>query len=282
MNEDFILPAGLPDNLVALTQTGPTDDPGPMALGWSFHDLGAHLDPLDDDLPGLNLSRSGVDATLYCEPAGTQVCETGGQPRGLGGELASAIDSSWFVGPTSQEAISGYILAARLVDPADPNPPDGYKKLATTIGTKTAPTRTGGDVVETDHQCAWYAEDLRRRLAAAGYQTSFTVISHRNTEWTKAREKHFNTQKWIQKHAYTDVHWPDGRITWIEAQLINGRGIDHRYADGHLRLDGNKNGKITYSNGATDEGTDGNARVEVFSSRAAAEKAGRRTDGRKN
>lgn len=69
----------------------------------------------------------------------------------------------------------------------------------------------------------------------------------------------------------TDIHWPDGTASWIEAQLPNGAGVDSRIN----KLDGNGDGMVTYFVGAHVDGTsDGNKRVEVYSSRAAAEAAG--------
>jgi hypothetical protein len=73
-------------------------------------------------------------------------------------------------------------------------------------------------------------------------------------------------------HTFTDVHWADGTTTWIEAQKPDEKGID---AGVQLLMDGNHDGDITYTDGFnSNEPTDGNLNVRVYSSRDAADAAG--------
>jgi carbonic anhydrase/acetyltransferase-like protein (isoleucine patch superfamily) len=176
------------------------------------------------------------------------------------------------------------------VSPIDPlNPPPHYGDLPNDVGNKTArPGRCGGlptnpDYGDGDRQCVWFAEDLRARLAALTnadgtptYKTTFTVTAKLNPDrhwWCPWRDK------WIHGHALTDIHWPDDSVTWIEAQWSG----DHGAVDGSTdSLDGNHDGKVTYSNGKTDEPTDGDTIVEVYDRREAAEAAGENICGKSN
>jgi hypothetical protein len=72
----------------------------------------------------------------------------------------------------------------------------------------------------------------------------------------------------------TDVHWSDGKTTWIEAQLPYDDGVDPIEVMDHSSLDADGDGTVDYVEGEhIDEPTDGSLRIEVFDSRGAAELA---------
>lgn len=116
--------------------------------------------------------------------------------------------------------------------------------------------------------CSWYCEKLQSKLAIAGYETTFTIVHVLSLtyKWTG------RGPKWKFSHSLTDIHWSDGKITWVDAQFPYGTGIDP-LVDGH-ELDDNNDGHVTYVEGkVSDDLTDGDLRIEVWSSRAEAEAA---------
>ncbi len=83
-------------------------------------------------------------------------------------------------------------------------------------------------------------------------------------------EKDKSIPKFINGHAYTDVHWPDGTASWIEAQLPGDEGIDRD----KKKMDDDGDGKITVKEGGyTGDPTDGKYRIHVYKNRAEAEAA---------
>jgi acetyltransferase-like isoleucine patch superfamily enzyme len=215
--------------------------------------------------PGTNQTQSvvtliGANGTNWTEelPASGWSHSTAGavqQDSGLPGDTGGVFATSLLFNDTP---------------PSPGNPPPGYEDLADDIGTDIAPpsNRGTGHEYSEFYQCSWFAEQLRQKLADAGYSTTFTLVWELNPDWAWYK---IRTYKWIEGHAMTDIHWPDGSVTWIEAQWINGEGIDTQISE----LDGNGDGSVSYFDGAhVNAASDGNKRVEVYNSRAEAEAAG--------
>lgn len=168
-------------------------------------------------------------------------------------------------------------LTAPTGVPPDPsNPPAGYTGLGAAIGNTIAPPINGGTgqtYTPGVWECGWFAEQLRRRLADMGYETTFTCVSRLNPN----RHWYNRQPKWIDGHALVDVHWADGTVSWIEAQHAGAVGVDSAWVRG--LLDGNGNGTTEYVNGSANERapsapTDGDIRVVSYSSRAEAAASG--------
>lgn len=164
----------------------------------------------------------------------------------------------------------GEAMMASDSPPSPGNLPPGYGALPGHIGTDIARPKCGGTGQEysANYMCAWYAEQLRQKLAALGYSTTFTCVSDLNPDyaWYKPWQ-----DKWINGHAMVDIHWPNGTVTWIEAQWPGSKAVDSRIG----ALDGNGDGVVTYFDGVSvDDTSDGNKCVEVYGSRAEAAAAG--------
>lgn len=137
--------------------------------------------------------------------------------------------------------------------------PDGDGPLTAPLPIKDRP------YVEETYDCDDYAGDLERALTAMGYDATFTfiIVYVENPKWTA--ENAAWTAKMIededQNHCVTDVHSPQG-VVWIEPQ--SGEIIS---------LDQDGDGKVGTANAAGTAMTEGNTRVEVYDSQAAAEAA---------
>ncbi len=114
--------------------------------------------------------------------------------------------------------------------------------------------------------CDDFASLLELRLSGRGYDASYTVY------W---QEFGLGFGTTVKAHAVTDVHAPDGTITFIEPQTgaivdldFDGDGLveaatDHRPRDWYTENGNNRGGR---------------ARIEIYDSRDAAEAAGVRSD----
>ncbi|MBI4879133.1 MAG: hypothetical protein HY812_05655 [Planctomycetes bacterium] len=168
---------------------------------------------------------------------------------------------------------SGSLAAPPVMATLEPvdkgNPPAGYNELGERIGKNIAPPGNGGTgkpYKKGEYGCAWYAEQLRIQLDPF-YDTTFTAYLQLNPDWKEGSA----ARKWIHGHALTDIHWPDGTVTWISAQWPDGSGIDKQTP----KLDGNGDGKVTVAWGSLpDQPTDGDIVIGVFETRAEAEAAG--------
>jgi hypothetical protein len=166
-------------------------------------------------------------------------------------------------------AIGGAIPLVFEGTPVDPtNPPPGYSGIGADIGSGIAPPIHGGTGHHYggDYMCGWFAEELRRRLAGLGYSTTFTGVRELNPDhhWYSIWAR-----KWIKGHCLVDIHWPNGTISWIEAQYVNGVGVDF------YDLDDDGDGKVEYWDGKmSDKASDGTKNISVFNNRAEAEAAG--------
>ncbi|MBI4879788.1 MAG: hypothetical protein HY812_09045 [Planctomycetes bacterium] len=173
----------------------------------------------------------------------------------------------------SSPSVAGSLAAPPIMaehGPMDPgDPPAGYEDLADHIGKDIAPPGNGGtgQPCGDDYRCGWYAEQLRIKLESKGYDTTFTVWDRLNPDWKQGS----SAPKWLRSHCLTDIHWPGGNMVFIEAQFIEGHGINARTKE----LDGNNDHKIAAFVGTLPDATsDGNNRIAVFESRAEAAAAG--------
>ncbi|MBK8977280.1 MAG: hypothetical protein IPM29_15315 [Planctomycetes bacterium] len=125
-------------------------------------------------------------------------------------------------------------------------------------------------------RCVQFADGLERALETRGYDATFTLVKRwiPNPRYTPTNGE--PQGEWDRVgHAMTDVH-VGGRIVWVEPQLNSGQGAI-RNAWGAQNLDGDGDGRVEYVYGKrTNELTDGNLSIEVYPSKAAAEKAGHR------
>jgi hypothetical protein len=162
-------------------------------------------------------------------------------------------------------------VASEDVIPWDPtDPPEGLEDLQDDVN---GATNSDGDVIkdkeyeEDTYDCDDFASDMEMALEALGYDATFTVVwefepnpdhSWWNWLWTPA-----NRVK--SAHALTDVHTEDG-IIFIEPQT-GQVGVD---------MDYDNDGEVDYAtnNAGYPATTDGNARIEVYDSRADAKAAG--------
>jgi UDP-3-O-[3-hydroxymyristoyl] glucosamine N-acyltransferase len=167
---------------------------------------------------------------------------------------------------------SGEIKTAGFPRYPDPDP-DDYGLLELRVGLEIAPVAgygTGQDYVKGTRECGYFAEALRQHLATWYPETTFTCV------WKLRPWYHWYMWPWVSRwfpgHVLTDIHWDDGRITWIEAQFAGDAGVDGG-TEGWL--DGDLDGFVTYSDGHdADEPTDGDLDVVVYTSRAQAEADG--------
>jgi carbonic anhydrase/acetyltransferase-like protein (isoleucine patch superfamily) len=154
------------------------------------------------------------------------------------------------------------------------NPPAGLTNLQNDVNNAGGTTNYAGgltnrikdrEYVTDTYDCDDFAGDMEKALQALGYDATFTVywrtVLNPKWRWWMDEEK---TPKYITiAHALTDVHTDEG-IVWIEPQT--GKvGVD---------LDFDGDGKTEYDTKHPGENTDDDGRIEVYDSRAAAEKAG--------
>jgi hypothetical protein len=124
------------------------------------------------------------------------------------------------------------------------------------------------------YDCDDFAGDLEKFLQALGYDATFTLVWDvvPNPDWRWWNQLWTPRTLWRNGHAVTDVH-VGGRLIWIEPQWSSAEG-----AIG-INLDGDGDGRVGYSDNRKATGpTDGSKVIEVWPSRAAAEKAGRKMD----
>jgi len=133
----------------------------------------------------------------------------------------------------------------------------------------------GQAYVEGHYDCIGFAEDLQATLDACMddeeplYDTTFTCYNQLNPYYSWFSSVGVPMYFW--GHVLTDVHWPDGKISWIDGQLPFDEGVD---IDNQI-MDGNDDGYISYADGFCPTGpTDGDMNIRVYSSREEAQAAG--------
>ncbi len=104
------------------------------------------------------------------------------------------------------------------------------------------------------HDCDDFATELGEALRTLGYSTTFTAY------WCLDKDG----RKYKSGHAVTDVHAPDGTVTWIEPQ-------NARIISAQLDFDGDGYVEAVTGHDLPHTTTDGNCRIEVYADRAAAE-----------
>ena len=157
--------------------------------------------------------------------------------------------------------------------PDNPTTDIKYTPLASNIGSDIAAKKHGGTAANWSktNNCTSFASRLGQKLYGLGYDTTFTVVRRKNPDkrWYIPGYK-----EWLDIHALTDVHWNDGKISWIEPQKPALQGVDEDKILEKTEFDGNGNGTIEYVEGEHVGGTtDGDLCIEVFSSRGKAEEA---------
>jgi hypothetical protein len=228
-------------------------------------------------LPGLFLAPGSVVAPGVVQAESIVVCvDVNG--------LASVVPLSQCGSPTTPAFALGFVPGfdnatgpveppGQSVTPVDPGalPPD-LQDLADDIGGDVAPPNNGGTgqpYADTTHDCDDFAEELRAKLAALGYTTTFTVIFDINPNWAWWK---WWVPKLINGHALTDVHRPGDGTIWIEAQWTGAQGA------AGIDLDDDNDGQVTYEEGPGDTATDGTKRIEVYDSLQDAVDSGRAVD----
>ena len=157
--------------------------------------------------------------------------------------------------------------------PIDPNAlPAGLGNLQQDVDTAGTGTAAGPikdrTYVRTTYDCDDFAGDMEEALTARGYTATFTVYYC----WDSIFEGEPDAWRmpWeykpslLRAHAVTDIH-QDGRVIWLEPQT-GQLGI---------KLDFDNDGRTEYATNHNSRAlTDGNYRIEVYPSRAAAVRAG--------
>jgi hypothetical protein len=200
-------------------------------------------------------------------------------PSGLSGLVASCAIYSLTIMPASDAAdtVEGgpVIKQGDRPDTGNPTSDERYWDLGTSIGSDIARGVgcTGHEYDESTYNCNSYARDLDDKLDLIGFWTTFTVVEKRDpdNDWSCNP----TVPTWLWCHSLVDVHWDDGKITWIEPMRPDWSGVDPiLVGDGQTLLDNDEDGFVEYVEGVhTDELTDGDLKIEVFGSRAEAEAA---------
>ena len=123
------------------------------------------------------------------------------------------------------------------------------------------------------YNCNSYCEMMDAKLSYQGFTTTFTVISLQDPSGVWMCNP--NQPRWLWNHTLADVHWSDGKISWIEPEDVPPRAIEPiDMHDGTIQIDNDNNGTVDYSDGKhVDDPTDGDLRIEVYDSRSDAEAA---------
>ncbi len=183
----------------------------------------------------------------------------------------AAILGNVSVGPIANPDIVQSEVVSEV--PLDPNAlPAGLANLQQDVNTAGTGTTAGPikdrTYVRTTYDCDDFADDMEVALTAKGYTATFTVyycwdsiFEGEPDAWRMPWEY---TPSLLRGHAVTDIHH-GGRVIWLEPQ--NGQvGI---------KLDFDNDGRTEYATNHNSRAlTDGNYRIEVYPSRAAAERAG--------
>ena len=160
------------------------------------------------------------------------------------------------VDPTTCGEMGGAVIVP--IPPKPENPDNGGEPLP---AGEDLPEELEKDVEETGidkrkyvprtHDCDDFADALEKALEEMGYCATFTLM------WRKDA----NTGRWVEGHAITDVHLPDGTTVWIEPQT--GRRVD---------LDRDNDGRVNVKDRRTGRGqTEEDLRIEVYENREEAE-----------
>lgn len=169
------------------------------------------------------------------------------------------MQNDYLVAPTDEQTVQ-----------IQPNAlPPGLQGLANDVDDSgVAPANGGQNWTRSTHDCDDFADDLEQYLQGEGYDATFTCI------WEVNKKRAF-WQIWkprlINGHALTDVHL-NGQALWIEPQRSSGQG-----AIG-VDMDRDGDGVVEYDTSPGSAATDGCYRIEVYTSRAACEAAGRVLD----
>ncbi|MCA9297348.1 MAG: hypothetical protein KC983_12545, partial [Phycisphaerales bacterium] len=181
----------------------------------------------------------------------------------------------WAGVSTPYETVTSLIVSAEAPQ-ADPNDlPFDLLFLGDDIDDAGISKKNRGqEYVKDTHDCDDFADELEQALEGLGYDATFTVYwcYEVNPAWNWENRK--TTPRWknTRAHAITDVHTLlTDEIVWVEPQLSVAQGaLTHPWT----MLDFDGDGKVEYDTKHGGGFTDGNCRIEVYESRAAAEKAG--------
>jgi hypothetical protein len=170
-------------------------------------------------------------------------------------------------------AASGHLKNGQQPGEGHATSDERYGSLRDHVGSDIARPKYGGSGTEYDAllwNCNSYSAAMDAKLSP-DFTVTFTTIRHVDPahKWCWVPD----SKRWDWAHSLADVHWNDGKITWIDAQLKDWEGIDPLEVMGE-QFDNNDDGVITYSDGVhTDEATDGDLSIEVYDSRQDAEAA---------